>query len=531
MANRALDALRSERRADTAFARRQIERDQRPMGAASNTAWPRSPGPWQPPQPATADARCSPRASVALSLADRERLGRYDVRSTKPRLAHRVDRGAGDDEHENETADTISDSLQPRGHLGIPLCDGMMRRVYRLSRRTAIALLVACVGTGSGAVIPSEVEESRSSRREPFAPGRQQFLDSLARSEVRQPSQTIRWHHLSDVCVGSSSPTQIRPNDAHLFAKQTRRVGRGARPDRDRERRRQAERRTLSGDRVAIYNLAGKVRVQAGQRIAGRRRRHARRARRRAAQARDRRRARLGIASRDLSRPIASSIRRWAIASRTQMQRQQRRHVRRRRQRSRIASSRDRVEIRDSGSGLDAHADLVVSVPRGQRIAIHWGVGEANVSNVDGDLLVSVASATVTAEHTRGRLNLDTGSGSVSLTDAQGDVTLDTGSGARHRVRRDRRVAEHGHGSGSIRASDIDVKTLKADVGSGGMRLARVKAPRIDVDAGSGGIDLDILSAIDDLRIDAGSGPVTLRLPADAERRRRHRDEQRRHRQ
>jgi DUF4097 and DUF4098 domain-containing protein YvlB len=46
------------------------------------------------------------------------------------------------------------------------------------------------------------------------------------------------------------------------------------------------------------------------------------------------------------------------------------------------------------------------------------------------------------------------------------------------------------------------------------MRLARVKAPRIDVDAGRGGIDLDILSAIHDLRIDSGSGPVTLRLPA-----------------
>jgi DUF4097 and DUF4098 domain-containing protein YvlB len=46
------------------------------------------------------------------------------------------------------------------------------------------------------------------------------------------------------------------------------------------------------------------------------------------------------------------------------------------------------------------------------------------------------------------------------------------------------------------------------------MRLSRVKAPRIDLDAGSGGIDLDVLSALEDLRIDSGSGPVTLRLPA-----------------
>jgi DUF4097 and DUF4098 domain-containing protein YvlB len=46
------------------------------------------------------------------------------------------------------------------------------------------------------------------------------------------------------------------------------------------------------------------------------------------------------------------------------------------------------------------------------------------------------------------------------------------------------------------------------------MRLARVKAPRVDLDAGSGGIDLDLLSTIDDLHIDSGSGPVTVRLPA-----------------
>ena len=75
----------------------------------------------------------------------------------------------------------------------------------------------------------------------------------------------------------------------------------------------------------------------------------------------------------------------------------------------------DRVEIRGSGSGLEAHADLVVGVPKGQRIVIHWGVGDAMVSNVDGDIRVSVASATVTSEHTKGRLNLDTGSGNVTI--------------------------------------------------------------------------------------------------------------------
>jgi hypothetical protein len=274
----------------------------------------------------------------------------------------------------------------------------------------------------------------------------------------------------------------------------------------------QVERRTLTGERIAIYNLAGKVRVQAGtgsQVVVD-------------VTPGGRDGAQLKVATGDVRgweslRVIYPSDHivypEMGYRSRTQL---------------RVNSDgtfddnggrlgffdRERVEIRDSGAGLEAHADLVVSVPRGQRIAIHWGVGDANVSNVDGDILVSVGSATVTAEHTRGRLNLDTGSGAVTLTDAQGDVTLDTGSGSVTVNGVTGQSLNMDTGSGSIRASDIDVKTLKADVGSGGMRLARVKAPRIDLDAGSGGIELDVLSAIDDLRIDTGSGGVTLRLPA-----------------
>lgn len=175
---------------------------------------------------------------------------------------------------------------------------------------------------------------------------------------------------------------------------------------------------------------------------------------------------------------------------------------------------RDRVEIRSSGDGLDAHADVVVGVPKGQRVAVHVGAGDATISNVDGDIRVSVASATVTSEHTRGRLSLDTGSGSVSVVDAQGEVKLDTGSGG---VTID---GVHGEtldvdtGSGSVRGQDIDAKMLKVDVGSGGLRLDRVNAPRTTADAGSGTVELQFLSTVDDLVLDTGSGGVTVRLPA-----------------
>ena len=88
-----------------------------------------------------------------------------------------------------------------------------------------------------------------------------------------------------------------------------------------------------------------------------------------------------------------------------------------------------RVRISRREDGFEAHADIRVGVPRGQKIAVYRGVGRVTVTNVEGELRVDVASADVTAEKTRGTLVIDTGSGDVTATDVEGEVSLDTGSG------------------------------------------------------------------------------------------------------
>lgn len=272
----------------------------------------------------------------------------------------------------------------------------------------------------------------------------------------------------------------------------------------------QTERRTITGDRVAIYNLAGRLKVQAGTGSdvvvdvtrggadAGK----------------------LTLATGDVrgwqslrviypaDRIVYSDMR--SSRSRTTIRVNDDGTFD---DSDRDSFGRDRVEIVGSGSGLDAHADLVVSVPRGQHIALHLGVGDATVSNVDGDIRVSVSAATVDATHTRGRLTLDTGSGDVTVSDAQGEVVLDTGSGSVRVNGVQGDALDVDTGSGSVEGVDVDVKELVASVGSGGIRLGRVKATRVKVDAGSGGMDLGFLSVLDDLAIETGSGGATVRLP------------------
>ncbi|HEY7395258.1 MAG TPA: DUF4097 family beta strand repeat-containing protein [Gemmatimonadaceae bacterium] len=273
----------------------------------------------------------------------------------------------------------------------------------------------------------------------------------------------------------------------------------------------QTERRTLSGDRVSIYNIAGRLRVQpgSGSTVVVDVTRSGRDANQLSLQTGDIR----GIASLRVVYPSDRIVYpELGFRSNTEM------HVNPDGTFDDNGGwswrESDRVQIRGSGSGLEAHADMVVSVPRGQRLFVHWGAGEATVSNVDGDLSISVSAARISTEHTTGALNLDTGSGSVSVVDAQGEVNLDTGSGA---------VTVDGirgndlsmdSGSGATTVNNVDVKTLKADVGSGGLRLGRVRASVVRVDVGSGGVDIDMVSAVEELIVDGGSGGVTVRLPA-----------------
>lgn len=272
----------------------------------------------------------------------------------------------------------------------------------------------------------------------------------------------------------------------------------------------QTESRVLAGDRVAIYNLAGRLRVQPGTgsgvtvQVT--------RAGRDAAQ--------LTLATGDVKGFTALRVvypgdriiyPELGYRSRTELRVNEDGTFD---DAGRDWSRRNRVEIRDSGSGLEAHADMVVSVPAGRRLSVHWGAGEATVSNVDGDIRISVAAARIQTDRTRGVLHLDTGSGSVSVTDAQGDVHLDTGSGSVTIDGVRGEVLSMDTGSGSLSASNVDVKTLKADVGSGGLRLDRISAPRVDLDAGSGAVAVDMLSVVEHLVVDAGSGGVTIRLPA-----------------
>lgn len=273
------------------------------------------------------------------------------------------------------------------------------------------------------------------------------------------------------------------------------------------------ERHALQGQDVAIYNLAGSIRVEggSGSEVAVE-------VSRQGADASQLRVETGRIRGRDALRVIFPGDRivfqqpsrgsRWFSETRTTLT------VADDGTFGDLSSSRGRrVRISTSGSGLEAYADVVVRVPPGRNVALHLAAGEVSVTNVQGNLLVDVHAANVTTRGTRGRLELDTGSGEVEVADAEGELILDSGSGGATLTTVRGASVRLDTGSGSVQARDVTADILRVDTGSGRVSLEGITSPDIVLDSGSGSVDLSLRSDVDNLRIDSGSGRVTVGVP------------------
>lgn len=171
------------------------------------------------------------------------------------------------------------------------------------------------------------------------------------------------------------------------------------------------------------------------------------------------------------------------------------------------------VRIARGGGGLGAHADLTVRVPAGRRVSLHLAVGSVSIANVDGEILVDGHSAPVTATGTRGTLALDVGSGSVRVSGATGDLSVDTGSGPVEVSGFAGEELSIDTGSGPVTGSDLRAGSIHIDTGSGDIELTAVTCPELALETGSGSIAAEVRGPVRDLALETGSGDISVRAP------------------
>ena len=272
----------------------------------------------------------------------------------------------------------------------------------------------------------------------------------------------------------------------------------------------QTERRTLTGNEVRIYDLVGSVTVESGtvsDVTVEVTMRGADASKLRIEAGTDRGVPSLGIVfpDDDIIYPELGRSSNWTFS----MDRRGR------------ESDRDwwpfnrRVRVRGSGRGTEAWADMRIIIPAGRRVDVKVGVGSVVSRGVKGNLGLDVASARVEVNGHNGTLRLDTGSGGAEISDVTGDeLAADVGSG--HVTVRGATVDRFSveSGSGGVDVDQVKSPDIKVDVGSGGVRVDRATGDRVRLETGSGGVSFELLNSPKSLDVEAGSGTVTLTLPA-----------------
>ncbi len=172
-----------------------------------------------------------------------------------------------------------------------------------------------------------------------------------------------------------------------------------------------------------------------------------------------------------------------------------------------------RNRVRSRGPGVEAWADIRVMVPDGKRLEIYLVAGTVTAANIGSDLVVDVGNVEVDIRDVDGDVAVDTGSGSVYVSGVEGAVAVDTGSGAVSISSINGAYALVDTGSGAVTGSDITVSDLNVDTGSGRVNLRNVSSPEVMIDTGSGSVDLELVSEVRRLIIDTGSGHVDVSMP------------------
>ena len=176
--------------------------------------------------------------------------------------------------------------------------------------------------------------------------------------------------------------------------------------------------------------------------------------------------------------------------------------------------SRDRARNRDY---FEAAADLVVHVPANVTLNAHVGVGEIVASGTRADLHLTTMSGDIDVQRGVGRLEASSASGNVSVIDGEGDADINTASGNVDLTGLRASQIDVNVASGNVTVDGVTASSVAVESASGGLRVLRTRAESLNADAASGNVNVRE-SEIQDLRASTASGTVNVALEGTLQR-------------
>ena len=172
-----------------------------------------------------------------------------------------------------------------------------------------------------------------------------------------------------------------------------------------------------------------------------------------------------------------------------------------------------KVTLSGSGDGIEASADIRISVPAGKRLDVNWGHGRASATDVVAELSIDGAGLPVSVTGQKGVLQVDVGSGDIRVSKSAANIDIDTGSGDVDLLEIQGQSLRVDTGSGGVSARGIKGDALSIETGSGGIHVSDASAPAINLSTGSGEITVDVTGKVSLLDLESGSGDVSVTLP------------------
>ncbi len=158
--------------------------------------------------------------------------------------------------------------------------------------------------------------------------------------------------------------------------------------------------------------------------------------------------------------------------------------------------------------------DYDLTVPAQTHLTSHTGSGDEMISGLKLPLSAKTGSGNVTVQNISADTRVSSGSGDLKIDSIHGALFVQTGSGNIHAEGVAGEVVANS-GSGDVEVHQVGASgSVRAETGSGNIKLHGVKGG-LRADAGSGDIQAEG-EPTSDWRLGAGSGNITLRVPAQA---------------
>jgi lia operon protein LiaG len=167
---------------------------------------------------------------------------------------------------------------------------------------------------------------------------------------------------------------------------------------------------------------------------------------------------------------------------------------------------RMKIKGRGANDATHAQADLVVRMPAGVRLDAHQAVGDLNAQDISGELSLHSSAGQIGISGGSGGIHAETASGEIGVQNTTGNLDLSSASGEVGVQNATARSISIHVASGSIDVQDAKADRIELETASGEVTVSRTTTARLKASSASGNVRAQLDGDVRDVDLSTASG-------------------------